>query len=335
MIFNENSYGLDKFEGAASSRCFLCGQTFPFRELTREHVFPKWLLRKFSLWDRQLVLLNQTSIAYRNLTIPACENCNSVVLAKIENEIFRRLNEGPEAIRSLGRERLFIWIAKILFGVLYAEALLPSDRAQPTNGPIVPEHLIREFQFLHSLMRMQVGNKPLEFHSVDSSYHTSILVFSVQQHPLAEHRFMYRDDVNHACVAIRLDTVGLIWVADGGIQERFAKEVMPAVFHHDLHPIQFEQLSALVFTKARCFNRVPKFMTTVTNKRIQMYQFPLAGLSERPLFDDFDQDVYVQILANFTNHPIEMISPGDGTTVSWIGDYANPTIIDIVENPWP
>jgi hypothetical protein len=55
--------------------------------LTREHIFPKWLQRKLELWDRELNLLNDTSIRYRNLTIPACILCNGVILSKLENAV--------------------------------------------------------------------------------------------------------------------------------------------------------------------------------------------------------------------------------------------------------
>ncbi|MFW9880988.1 MAG: hypothetical protein ACFFG0_48620 [Candidatus Thorarchaeota archaeon] len=44
-------------------RCFLCGRRLGDAD-SREHIFPRWLLRRFNLWDSELVLLNRTKIKY-------------------------------------------------------------------------------------------------------------------------------------------------------------------------------------------------------------------------------------------------------------------------------
>ena len=323
-----------RLDGAATDQCFLCGQTFPPGKLTREHIFPKWLQRKLDLWDRELNLLNGTSIRYRNLTIPACILCNGVILSKLENAVAESLRGGADAVRSLGHERLFIWIAKLFFGILYAEALLPADRADRQLGPIVPAEAIQGFKHLHFLM--QAARSTFEFQSVDTKYHTSILVFPVQQHPDPAYRFMYRDDIDHGCAAVRLDTVGFLYVMDGGVQERVASEALPALFNHALHPLQFEELTALVFTKARALNRTPKYViASGGGGGVQVLQMPIAGASAKPIFDDFDREIYARILADFTHHPLAAISPGGGRVMTWIGDYGRPNTIDVRDHPWP
>lgn len=47
---------------ATRGRCFLCGERFPFDQIMREHAFPRWLQRKFDIWNRQLTLVNGTTI---------------------------------------------------------------------------------------------------------------------------------------------------------------------------------------------------------------------------------------------------------------------------------
>lgn len=52
-----------------SEHCFLCGSELG-EYGTREHIFPGWLQHNHGLWDQELNLLNKTSIAYRQLTVP-------------------------------------------------------------------------------------------------------------------------------------------------------------------------------------------------------------------------------------------------------------------------
>ena len=98
---------------------------FGVAELTREHVFPKWLQTMHDLWNKELVS-NGTSIRYRQLLVPCCAPCNNVVLSRLEGEVARAAQGGADKVRALGHEKLFTWLAKIYFGVLYAEALLPK-----------------------------------------------------------------------------------------------------------------------------------------------------------------------------------------------------------------
>jgi len=97
-----------KLSGAAFDQCFLCGQDIAEADLSREHVFPKWLQRKFDLWNCTLDLLNGSSIPYRNLTIPACAACNNVSFSGIEDKIASTLPDGASAVRALGHEILIV-----------------------------------------------------------------------------------------------------------------------------------------------------------------------------------------------------------------------------------
>lgn len=317
---------------AAQDRCFLCGKTFPIDQITREHVFPRWLQRKFDIWNRQLTLVNGTRIKYRSFTAPACVECNGISLSRIEDKVASALPSGAEAVRALGHEVLYVWLSKLMFGALYVEALLPADQSNHHAGPILPSTVLGNFRHLHFMM--QAARTSIEFHSFETSFHASVLVFPVQQHPSAAHRFMYRDDVVHGCIAVRLDTVGLICVADGGAQERLAEEIFPKLFSHNLHPLQFEEVCAKVFMKARTQRLVPKYVTAISPGRTSVTQIPFGGMS-RGIFGEWNQELYGQILADFTGHPLDIISPGGGRVVTWIGDYDEPDVIDVREHPWP
>lgn len=329
MMFDPSNHAL---KDAAQDRCFLCGEKFPIDKITREHVFPKWLQRRLDIWNRQLTLVNGTRIKYRSFTAPACVDCNGISLSRIEDKVATALPLGAKAVRALGHEILYVWLSKLMFGALYVEALLPSDRSNHHAGPILPSTVLENFRHLHFMM--QAARTSVEFHSFETKFHASVLVFPVQRHPSAAHRFMYRDDVLHGCIAVRLDTVGLICVADGGAQERLAEEIFPKLFSHNLHPLQFEEICAKVFAKARTQRLVPKYVTAISPGRTSVTQMPFGGMSGA-IFGDWDQQLYALMLADFTGYPLEIISPGEGKITSWIGNYDEPSVIDVRTQPWP
>ncbi len=69
--------------------CFLCGVE---KDLTKEHVLPKWVFesnaKHFFTSD-----VNQLPKAYISSTLPACRNCNSVLLNGIERFIQKTLSQ--------------------------------------------------------------------------------------------------------------------------------------------------------------------------------------------------------------------------------------------------
>jgi hypothetical protein len=95
---------------------------------SREHVIPKWLQRQFSLSERRLALWNQTSLPYRQTTIPACRHCN--------NERFSRLEDLVQS-REANDQELYLWALKIRYGLSLKDGSLPFDRRSPAQGPLL------------------------------------------------------------------------------------------------------------------------------------------------------------------------------------------------------
>jgi len=98
--------------------CFICGKL----ATTVEHVIPKWLQRKFNLWDYKLIIPNQTDITYRQLVVPACKKCNNEVYGRLEVKIRNNTANDKEIWR---------WANKIHFGLQLKDRFLDFDRSKP------------------------------------------------------------------------------------------------------------------------------------------------------------------------------------------------------------
>lgn len=98
--------------------CFICSK----EARTDEHVIPKWLQKRFNLWDDKILLPNQTTIPYRQLTIPCCKICNNKILSPIENAV---QHGEPDDLT------LWKWAIKIHYGLNFKHQFLEWDRSHP------------------------------------------------------------------------------------------------------------------------------------------------------------------------------------------------------------
>ena len=234
--------------------CFICGTR---SDITQEHVFAKWVQHGYDLWDKRIALLNDTFMQYRNLRIPCCKHCNGVDLGRLERLVSDAVARGYEGVKALGERPLYLWTAKIFFGILRKELSLLRDRRQPEAGTIVPEGLLRSFSNLHLFLQGVRGR-----HDFDGPPPYSVLLFNL--HDVGgEHRFGFRDSTPYMTLSVRMGEVGVIVAfEDGGLaRETFGRYAL-AVAGRKLHPIQFDEVFAKVSYQMSLVETGLKYLTS-------------------------------------------------------------------------
>ncbi|GEJ45260.1 hypothetical protein [Chryseobacterium sp. ON_d1] len=109
------------------SKCFLCFCTLDKSNSSKEHVIPKWLFKKFNHNDDGIKLGNHTNLRYKQLTIPACKNCNNSILSQIEEAFISILDNSFKNL-SLAEELIIAqWTLKIMLGTILKEMSLEKD----------------------------------------------------------------------------------------------------------------------------------------------------------------------------------------------------------------
>jgi hypothetical protein len=76
--------------------------------------------------------------------------------------------------------------------------------------------------------------------------------------------------------------------------------------------------------KARTMTRTPKYVTSFSPGLTQVFQMPLAGLSTRPVFGDWDHESDGRLIAEFTRMPLVVVAPGDGRVMTWLESLEAP-----------
>lgn len=276
----------------SKDRCFLCGVKLDSTNRTVEHIVPKWIQKKFNLWDERITLLNGSTISYRNLTIPCCQNCNNNHLnRKIEIKIRRAVEEGIDSLKALDKNLVFMWLNKISYALLYKELYLNRNQVSRSSRKIYTkkEMLKRNIQFIMT----QAIRYPTEF----TGRPYSLFIFEL--HPDFSEGFDYRDDINCSCVLLKLNNIGIIAnISDNGLIYEFDKETKTiGRFQNEvLHPIQFYELYAKLFAKSYTITKVPLytiFYSGSDNKEMHIICQPRRG----NVFTDGFIDVYTYIFS--------------------------------------
>jgi hypothetical protein len=307
------------------SRCFFCSKLLRNKN-SREHVFPKWSQEKFNLWDQTIHLLNGTTIQYSKLTVPCCKPCNTIHLSQLENRVKRLLFEAPISVARRNSSDIWIWVMKILLGIVYAERILPLRRSKPSGRRILPREMRDSLRMTHFFV--QKLNLNIRFEAEGKlRVPGSIFIFNLKKYPDLINHFHFRDDMGTLSVFMRLGNRGLIAMSDGGALDLELGPLVKRDAATKLHPIQFDEMGARLFYKSSLFNRTPKYITMHMGEVYHVMQMPLGGLSPKPIFDTWEHPTYAHYLASFMGTDVERVTSSDGSLVStWLYDKDNKRV---------
>lgn len=97
--------------------CFICGAHPEQKKFNNEHIFPEWLLRRYGLFSKTIMLPNNASVRYDRYTIPCCEECNTMMGCEIEKPISDVVSKGTDAINDFVTNgnllKIFVWMGLI------------------------------------------------------------------------------------------------------------------------------------------------------------------------------------------------------------------------------
>lgn len=329
--------GRDEFESliksleefsAAKFRCFLCGKALFAGDYTQEHIIPRWAQKRYELWDQHLVLLNQTSIPYRQLTVPCCDECNKYRLKPIEDSLSQTVEKGKNAVKHLGDKTLFIWLGKILYGLLYKELTLLLDRSDPSAGTIITPEILERYR-MHRFFLQQVRDI---VECVDFSP-GSIHIFTAQELPEKRLEWDFCDNVDTLFIGCRVGKTALIaCLGDGGAEQTMGEQFAD-ICDIELHPIQFREICAMVSYRSTLATRTPKHIV-IDGSPHKAHQMPLGGLSLKPYFVGWDNETYSKFLAfYFGEEENHFFEPPD-KVLTWLhDDNGNPRFMNFKDFP--
>lgn len=276
----------------SNKTCFLTGEPLSSEE-EKIQVFPQWLMSRYGLEDKPFKLLDENIITYKDLKLPCQGTIHNAFLEPLEQEVAAAFNKGYEGIKQLDELKLFQWAGKLLYGIIFNE-IQAGIRLMHAQGEefSMSQSILLKFSQLHLLL--QSINLPLIFEDFKPF---SLFLFKVNNKP---QEFGYRDEINTQTLALRVNDFGLlICLQDNSSNYYYHQKVYEQIKADTLHPIQFEEFSGRVFYSNYLFNRLPEYNILPVNNEIYIEEMPLRGLSSKPLFDEWQNKTYGQVLENF------------------------------------
>jgi hypothetical protein len=239
--------------------CFLCGT--PLNRIhdhaqqdTNEDVYPRWLQRRYDLADLTVSFGGgQRRKKYSEILVPACRQCNNIYLSSVEDRISRAVVSGFQSFNSLPKYILFLWCAKIYYGLMHHEVQPRDGTTKLPEVPTLPPHFLKDCAWLLQLLqgfrkRVLVSGHPK-------------LPFSIIRVPLQIGKdesfyFQSRQMMEMPGVALQLGRVGVISVLDdfGHLEDVYAHAFAKTLDGHALHPVQFWELAARLLYVASLYS---------------------------------------------------------------------------------
>lgn len=278
------------------------------------------------LWNDRLVLLNKTSIPYRQLTIPCCTDCNGGPLSELESEVRNAFIKGVDSVKRLPDFRLFQWCSKIHYGLLFKEYQLRHDRSTSSDETIVPRQFLESLDTFHLFMRSI--RTPFTFADCTPF---SVFVARTRQFGRKELDFDYMDsvflgDTYAPCFAIRINDVGLICVfQDDGQQKYRFQDEFDQFNDYPLHPVQFIEFTCKSFYKHSLLNYVPRYLIIeAENDEGEVHVQAWSPFPEMT-WKKWDNEAFAKLFHSFllqrSEHGItdfKMIYPDSGEVGTWL-----------------
>jgi len=273
-----------------SHTCFLTGaDVFTADEFIP--VFPDWVLDRFLLRDKKFTMMDQvTSRLYSDLNLP-CSAEVTRAFNKLEYEIQEAFGRGYDAVNSIPSQSLFLWMGKIVYGILYHDILLERERLQKLNKSFnLSSRLKERFALFHLMLQALVS--PVSFNE------PTPWSITVVQLKYSKDIFNYRDDPVNLIFSLGMNGFGLIaCLQDNGLVKQRQKEILEKINDTVLHPIQFEELCARFFYSNYLLQYRTKYKVEKSDSGFSIETIPVEIVAGNELFGKWDDNMFAQVLA--------------------------------------
>jgi hypothetical protein len=191
----------------------VCGADPEETEFNDEHIIPRWILKKFDLYNESITLINDRKIRYSNYTVPCCKRCNSLLGETLEDEISQVVTGGLDSVNQFvingGSWKLFLWLSLIFLKTYVKDSYLRKnlDRRMGSET-IASDYDWGWMHHIHCMIRAIMSGASIE----PECFGTTLVLPAKVSENFCD--FDYRDAYVANTVALRLGNVAFAAVLD-------------------------------------------------------------------------------------------------------------------------
>lgn len=239
--------------------CFICGKSPHERKFNNEHILPKWILRKYKLFNKKIILPNNSDFNYSKYVIPCCFECNKLMNEEFEKPIKQLLEGGYKVLTDyLKREgpwKIYVWLNIIFLKTHFKDKSLKLHLKENGESKIADFYTWEELHHIHCIARSFYTKAML-----DKMVLGSFLILPAKNLDYIE-PFDYSDIYDSKTIFLRLNDIALIAVLnDSGISQQIISFFLEKI-SDCVSPLQLKEIFArLSFANLHLKNR-PKFFS--------------------------------------------------------------------------
>lgn len=304
--------------------CFLSGDDV--RSTDKITIFPEWFMARFELTEKRFRMMDKINeLAYKDLTLP----CSPTVKEKfdvLEKEIELAFSQGYEAMRTLDQHKLYIWMGKIVYGLLYHDLRIEKKLKERQGAEFVlADELKERYSVFHLFLQSFIS--PIKFTG-------ELKPWSIVIVPLNYSKDIcnYRDDAVNMLFTLGTNQFGMIGcLLDNETVIKEYTDLLSKIENTPLHAIQFEELCAKFQYSSYLLNFKPKYKIQSTPEYFEIASLPiLPEGNATSVFDFWNDDTYATVLEGYFKPwgltKKELHRPPN-SPVSFLEDEVNHTFI--------
>lgn len=272
--------------------CFLTGKQLVSSE-EEIHVFPEWILDRYSLREKTFTMLGDGNITkYKDIKVPCSFEVIENALKPLEKEIEAAFSAGYEEVIKLPKQKLFLWMGKLVYGILYNDLRIAMNHQRMQGDKFsISRFLENRFRNLHLMLQSMVV--PMEFRGQEP---WSIEVVRVKY---SKDVFNYKDETNNLNFSLGMHDFGVVaCLQDNGANGLFHKDLVQTIGDKVLHPVQFEELCGRFIYSNYLLNQYPEYLVHTTDEKVYV-EFVPSELEQKNLFKPWEDEMFGQVLANY------------------------------------
>ncbi len=267
LFFSRNRFVHEICQG---NHCFLCGVPPGTASFNDEHVIPDWILRRWSLHEREIILPNGSKYKYGRYKVPCCRACNTFLGREVEQPVSQLVAGGYDTVAghvddsatelttTSGPWLFFVWMM-----LIFLKLHLKDKELRLMLGHDAVTERISDMQDWSGLHHMHCVIRTLLTKAVADVPILGSFFLVRAKTDVGGEPFDFRSYSNLRVMAIRLDDVCMIiCLDDAGLGKKLLEQRLPPLTAALSQLQQLELLAQLGYVNQSLSER-PQFATEV------------------------------------------------------------------------
>lgn len=272
--------------------CFLSGEDLESDQF-KITVFPDWVLDQFNYRNRTFTLMDTVNaVTYGDLTLP-CSTRVKQAFDELDEQVKQAFDGGYESMKALDSHTLFLWVGRIVYGVLYFEIEFEKQRMLKREQEFKMSPILKNrYSFFHLMLQSLI--QPIDIKGLSP---WSIEVVKLKY---SEEVFNHRDDAVNLLFSLGINGFGIMaCLQDNGVLMAEQRDILDKIGDQELHPVQFEELCARILYANYLLQAFPQFKLEETEAGMTIEALPVEAEMNKSVFKVWDNEMFEQVLEDY------------------------------------